>query len=169
MTAVDPTKVAIMDAAAWNSADISEISDDTTCATDNNLVVQCNNKVGKSPDDVLRIEFPDLSTIAVGDTVTIQQIGYHNVATLALLPYDGASSVLTTNKITFTTGSTPEAAVFTLTQAFIDDLFDQGSGTWACRLTEDNGLSGDYKYSEVDGDLTTGVAGVEPEQVSVIG
>lgn len=158
MTATDPSKVASMDAAAWDSADISELSDDTTCATDNNLLVTCNGKIGKAPDDVLRIELPNLSTIAVGDTITVEITGIHNVGTLALLPYNAASTVLTTNKITVT-GATG-TIVFTLTQAFIDDLFDQGGGTWAARLTEDLGISGDFSYTEVDSDLTLGGAAV---------
>ena len=160
MTATDPSLVTSVDTTGWDQVDVSELKDMTTCCTDDNTTAACNvgsvAKVGKSPDDALRIELPNLTTITNVDTVTCEITAVHNISGFALLPYNGATSVDVTNKIT-ATGSTG-TKVFTLTTAFIGDLFDQGSGTWACRLTEDNGISGDYQIAETDADLTVGVA-----------
>lgn len=157
MAAVDPTYAKPHDATAWDAADGAAIEDWLTSLTDDDTTTDSSNKQGKSPDDILRLEFPNLSTIAVGDTVSVWIIALHEYVTGALLPYDGASSVLTTNKITVTMVDDSEN-IFTLTQAFIDDLFDQGSGTWACRFVEDGEIAGDTNITEIDSDLTLAAA-----------
>ena len=166
MAATDPSRVASRDASAWDAVDGAEQSEATACAIDNDLTVQCDGKIGSDPDDVLRIEFPNFSTIANGDTVTVEVLAVHNIGSFALLPYKADDTVVTTNKITVTGGT--GSIVFTLTTAFIGDVEDQGSGTWACRLTEDLGISGDYKYAEVDGDLTVSAAGVTGRLIGML-
>jgi hypothetical protein len=157
MAAQDPTYAQTHDATAWNAADGAAVTDILTCATDNVTNVNCV-KQGKAPDDILRIQFPGLSTIAVGDTVSIHFSAIHNYGTMALVPYSSASGVTTTNRLTYVvSGGSP--AVFTLTAAFIADLFDQGSGTWAARIVEDSEIAGDIGIDEVDSDLTLAAGG----------
>lgn len=155
MSVVSPSRVASQDASAWNTADLGEQTDDTTILTDGDKVIASAVKWGKSPDDVCRIEFTqDKADLADGDTITIYGVAnIHNVATVALLAYSGSASAVTeTDKITLSLSAGDNT--FTLTTAFIGQLFDQGSGAWAVRCTEDGGISGDYKMAEVDADIT---------------
>ena len=152
MVAVDPTVAESRDATAWDAADGSVVTDFLTCATDDELVTACV-KQGKDPDDIVRVEFPGLSAIAVGDTVSFNTVMLHNYVTAAFVPYSSASGVDTGNKITVAAvegGNT----TFTLTAGFIAALFDQGSGTWAARFVEDLEIDGDVSIREVDSDLT---------------
>ena len=161
MAATDPTYAKPHDASAWDAADGSAIEDWLTSLTDDDTTSDSGNKQGKGPDDILRLEFPNLSTIAVGDTVSVWIIALHNYGTGALLPYSSATGVTTTDKITVTMVDDAEN-VFTLTQAFIDDLFDQGSGTWAARFVEDGEINGDINITEIDSNLTVTGAAAAP-------
>ena len=151
----DPTLVETQDCntADSESADLGQVSDITTCATNNDLLGGCKS-VGKGSDDVGRAEWSGLADIAANDTITIHFGMTHNYDVMKLLPYDAATTVVNTNKLTYTmSGGTP--AVFTLTSGFITDLFDQGSGTWAVRFTEDTtAIDGDFTLTEVQADLT---------------
>lgn len=168
MTATNPTAAKTHDATTWDGADGSEIASYLAGLTDGNIAITQVSQ-GLAPDDILRIELPNKSTIAVGDTVTVwvgtEEIdevpsALINYGTMALLPYDAAGTVTTGNKITVT--AAVGVNLFTLTQAFIDDLFDQGSGTWAARIVEDGEISGFAGISEVDSDLTTEGGGGSP-------
>jgi len=163
MTAVSPTFAKSMDAAGWTDDDGSAVKDMLTCLDDDNTANACNvgdvAKIGKGPDDILRIEFPGLDDIANGDTITIEVTSNHNVGIKAILPYDGSLSVDATNGITNAGGT--GSLVFTITTAFIGDLLDQDTfGTWAARLTEGGGISGDMQISEVDSNLTVAAGGL---------
>jgi len=148
------------DASTWIADDAGSQKVMTACLTDDDTTAACNvgsvAKIGKAPDDILRIELPNLSTIVAGDTVTFEITATHNIGTFALLPYTSTIAVSDTNKITVAGGT--GSKVFTLTSSFISDLFDQGGGTWAARLTEDAGISGDFQLAEVDSDLTAAPA-----------
>ena len=151
MSAQDPTYAKSHDASAWDAADGAAQTDFLTCGTDNNTSTSCV-KQGKSPDDVVRLEYANLINKSVGDTISVYFGMTHNYGTMALVPYDGATSVLTTNKLTYViSGGSP--AVFTLTQAWMDDLHDLGSGKGACRFVEDGEINGDIEITEVDADL----------------
>lgn len=151
----DPTLVETQDVDifASDADDLGQVTDITICATNNNFVDSCI-KQGKIPDDALRAEWSGLANIAVGDTIDITFGMTHNYSVMVMMPYDAAAGVLSTNEISYTlSGGSP--AVFTFTQAFIDDLFDQGSGTWAARFVEDGpNISGDVEIIEVQGNLT---------------
>ena len=166
MVDADPTLVALLDCPSESGSDTSQLEDGTSEATDgdtNSNVTAANNwKIGKAPDDAMRIEFAeDKANIAVSDTVTVYHASLHNWGDSELIPYSGsATAVVLTNKLTATpSGGT---SVFTLTQAFIDDLFDLGSGKWGCRFMEkDSFQAGDTSIQEVEGDLTTGAPAIE--------
>lgn len=150
MAANDPTYAQTHDASSWSAADGSSVTNVLTCVTNGNTAELCV-KPGKAPDDILRIEFDHLATIAVGDTITIWTNGLHQYVTMALIPYSTAGGVDTGNKITQTAAS---ETIFTLTSGFIGALHDLGSGTWAARIAEDLGSTGDFQLAEVDSDLT---------------
>jgi len=153
VTSVNASKVATFDATAWDAADGAQVTDVTTCMTDNDTVVACV-KVGKDPDDIMRAEYNvDPAGLLAGDTLDLWISTLHNVTDVALLPYIGAGTVSTTNKIVVT-ASTGAFNTFTLTSAFISDLFDQGGGSFAARFVEDLGISGDFGVNELDADLT---------------
>ncbi len=166
MAATSPTHASSYDASAWDAADGSVVADYLSTLDDNDTAVGVV-KQGKAPDDILRIEFPNLASIVNTDTVSVWAIGAHNYVTMALLPYNAAGTVLTTNKITLTAQAAPGGGEtkFTLTTAFIGDLFDQGGGTWAARVVEDGEIAGDINISEIDSDLTAGAADVLQAQV----
>lgn len=161
MTLFGPSSAKTVD--GTNVETSSDGSDVTTglggggCLDDGNTGVECI-KVGKAPDDLLRVTFSaDPTLLQTTDTITSFDVGFHNMSVLALYPYTTATAVSATNKITNSGGS--GTLVFTLTQAFIDDLFDQGSGSFAVRIHEDAWdiitNPGDFKEAEVDADLTT--------------
>ena len=167
MTATEISRGISVDIATHNGDDVSELTDATTCLTDEDEAIECE-KVGKSPDDAERLEFTESRlNLVAGDTITIHHIGVHNWGTTALYPYDGAVSVDDTNKITNTDNTDP--IVMTLDAGFIGALADQGSDSWACRLIEDGVLlDGDIKITEVDADLTTAVGIGPPEFMAAV-
>ena len=162
MVDADPTKVVTIDIASRLAADTAELTDLTPCVTDGVTGTSCNvgnvKKIGKSPDDALRVEFAeDKANLAVGNTITLHLEGAHNWTVGELLAYNSATGVTATARLTATlSGGT---CVFTITAAWIAELFDQGSGKWAFRFNEDNSfLDGDIKISEIEADLTVGAA-----------
>ena len=166
MAAQDPTKAESQDAAAWDGADLGFVADDLTCLTDGNTSTTCV-KQGKDPDDVERLEYASLKNKDANGTITVHFPGDHQYTTMALLPYDGATTVDTTEKLTYAISSgTP--AVFTLPQSFLDKLHDLGSGKGAVRIVEDGEIAGDISIAEVDADFTEAVgetrslAGAQP-------
>lgn len=163
MTSVNPTLAQSINVLGtnWDGPDISETADVLSGLTDGDtttpIVVQGETS---TENDVLRIQFPNKTTISVGDTVSIWVTALSSYGTMALLPYSNNTQVVTTNKITLT------AAVgenkFTLTQVFIDDLFDHGDNTWGARIVEDGEISGTATIAEVNSDLTTEGGGGSP-------
>ena len=158
MAAADASKVATVDIPSETGADTSELVDATGEATDNDTTTSIpaalNWKIGKSPDDAMRIEYAeDKADIASGDTITVFHGMLHNWGDSQLLAYTSATAVTKTDQLNATpSGGT---SVFTLTTAFIGQLFDQGSGKWAVRFSEkDSYLAGDTNIQEVDADLT---------------
>lgn len=132
--------------------------------TDDNTAIDFA-KQGKSPDDIVKVYFDlDPLGLAVGNTISVWVSGLHNYGTMALLPYSSASGVTTTDKITVAAVANSEL-VFTLTQNWIDDLFDQGdlgtvsgrTNSFAVRIVEDLEISGDAKLTEIDSVLSEGV------------
>ena len=138
MASQDPTLVASYDATSWIADDGAQIDDRTSCATDDEIPTNCVDKIGKNPDDVLRIEIPTLADAANGGTITVEITDVHQISGFAMLPYTSAVAVSATNKITASGGTGTK--VFTLTTDFLNDLHDLGSGKAAVRLTEDNGI-----------------------------
>lgn len=155
MSSVNPTSTNTRDASAWNAADGAFqgewVSLLTNGNTSNGIVA-----VGAAPNDILQIKFPGLSTLKSGDTISVWVTALSTFATMALLPYDSNTTVDTSNKITLS-ASTGENK-FTLTQAFIDDLFDIG-GSFRVRITEDSGISGSATIAEIDANLSVGTGG----------
>jgi hypothetical protein len=152
MVAVDPTYGQSHDAADWDAADGAAVTDALADLTDDDTATTAVTQ-GQGTNDIVRMEFPGLSGIAAGDTITVHFDMTMNYTTMVLLPYSSATGVTTTNKLSYTmSGGTP--AVFTLTSAWITDLFDQGSDTFACRIVEDLEIDGSVELTEVDSDLT---------------
>ena len=162
MAALDPSLVQALAATAWDAADGAEQADLTTEATNDTTGAGINvagaSKVGKggSPHgDILRVAFDqDFGGVAVNDTITVEIESIHNVDDLAILAYTAATTVTTTAKIVVTMATGP--LVFTLTQAFIDELVELGTDGWAVRVVEDLSTGGDWQLSEVDADITAG-------------
>ena len=141
----------------------------------NDVTTTSFGKQGKNPNEIIKVFF-DLDPLGLGtsDTVTVHFGMTHNYVTMALLPYDAASTVDSTNRLTYAaSGGSP--AVFTFSQAFIDDLFDQGNlgtvsgrtNSFAVRIVEDLEISGDIEVNEIDSILTEG-AGVVTRPKPVI-
>lgn len=123
-------------------------------------------KQGKAPNDIVKTFFDiDPTGLETTNTITVHFGMSHNYGTMALLPYDAANSVLNTNKLTYAlSGGTP--AVFTFSQAWIDDLFDQGdlgtvsgrTNSFAVRIVEDLEINGDLEITEIDSVLSEAAA-----------
>lgn len=120
---------------------------------DDNLTVSVI-KQGKSPDDIVRMTFVRFADLAVGDTVTVREVGLHNYVNMALIPYVntvGGVSQVAGERLSETAS---DPITFTITQAFKDALVDQGGDSWAARIVEDLEINGDVKISEVDSDIS---------------
>lgn len=163
MTAFDPSSCFSRDCDTSDSeADdgntVADLLDDSgigdpTVADDD--TVSTVTKQGKSPDDIIRVDYAvDPTGLSTSNSITVHFGMTMNYAVMKLVPYDAASGVLGTNKLTYAlSGGSP--AVFTFTQAFIDDLFDQGGGSFAVRIAEDTAaIAGDVVIAEIDADLT---------------
>jgi hypothetical protein len=153
MTAIDPSVAKSTNVATWSAADGSDSGDFTSTLTDGDTGTGVVVVGGAGPTGtVLRCKFSGLGTLASGDTISVWVSALSTYATMALLPYDAAGTVATGNKITLS------AAVgenkFTLTQAFIDDLYDDSGNFWV-RVVEDAAISGTATMAEVDADLST--------------
>lgn len=160
MPARDPDLVeAILGITSWLDAD-GTLEDRTDDATDNDfgksfVVIDADEQAGKATWNTGQ---PDL---AAGDTISIHQNAESDPITWALLAYTAASAVTATGKITLA-GGDDILLVFTLTQAFIDQLADLGSGKFAVRIVEDlqTALPQDFEneLAEVDAVLSAGAA-----------
>lgn len=89
---------------------------------------------------------------------TSEFVIFTGVREMALLPYNAATGVSATNKLTKLPIGTAEVQ-WVLTSAFISDLFDQGSGAWAIRIAVNDNGAGDVQWAEVEADITVGAAG----------
>ena len=159
MTATNMTLARTYEASAWDAADGTFAATYLTGLTDGDLLTNVVQQ-GTSPDEILKLEFPSLSTLSAMDTVTVEVIQLTSYVTMALLPYDADGTVDTSNKITVTAATGTNT--FTLTQVFIDDLFDRGGGKWACRVVEDLAIAGNAAISECGSDITTEGGGGSP-------
>jgi hypothetical protein len=151
LSAINPSQAAVYTVSAWNAVDGAFQANWVSLLTNGNTSTGIV-AVGAGADDILRLTFSGLSTLKAGDTITIWVTALSTYTTMALLPYDTATTVATGNKLTLTAAT--GANTFTLTQAFIDDLFDLG-GDFRVRMVEDAGISGSATVAEVDADLTT--------------
>jgi len=166
MAATDPSKVEAIELVSnsWTGDDESVAATLTTEAIDDDTTTEINaldvSKIGKGGGvhgEALRIEFSSgFGDLAANDTITVWLGGLHAVNDLAMLAYTDVNTVTTTDKIVET--SVSGQTIFTLTSAFITALNDLGSGSFAVRIVEDLGVSGDWKIAEVDADLTVGGA-----------
>ena len=173
MAAQDPSLIEAMTTSdkTWLAADATAEATLTTEGTDDDTTTDINaavnSKIGKggSPHgDVLRVEFSSgFASIAVNDTITVWLGALHNVSDLALLAHTAATTVTSTGKVVQT--SVSGQTIFTITQAFIDELVELGTDGFAVRIAEDLGVSGDWRLREVDADLTAGAADVLQAQV----
>jgi len=144
---VDPSKVEHWQPGAqtWDDADFQ--ADITTGVTDDTLDVTVMTLIISPTDDVARVEFSGLATIAVGDTIRVHSNGDPSSTQVYMFPYDGAISV---DIIQIDVPAlTDDWSVLTFTQTFIDALYDQGGGTFAIRLWAIG-----FPLSEVEADLT---------------
>jgi hypothetical protein len=151
---VDPTNVDTYDNASWITDDGTLISDRTTVMTNEDLT-EILPRVDKNSEHIIRADYSGLSTVQSGDVLKIYANTVRTSANYVVLPYTGASSVSATNKVGPVTIDTSDAwYTFTLTQAFIDDLFDQGSDSFSVRFAADNntalGNSHDIELIELD-------------------
>ena len=155
MSAVDPTVVRSTNVTSWSAANGADAGEFTATATDGDTSTGVVVVGGAGPTGtVLRCRFPGLTNLASGDTISVWITALSTFATAALLPYDTATTVDASNKLTLTAAT--GINTFTLTQAFIDDLIDLGSGVFQVRFVEDSAISGTATVSEIDSDLTTG-------------
>ena len=155
MTAVDPTKLAEITATGWLDDDASETADWTTCGTDDTTNVSCV-RIQVGAFERARMEFSDFDGVANNDTIQVYVKMVRGGTTYALLAYTDANSVTATDKITGSWPADNSNFTITLTTAFIAQLGDLGSNTWAVRLTEDADGSMDVEFNEVDADITSG-------------
>jgi len=151
-SAFDPIYAKTYNTSIWDGDDDVVITDVLTGLTDNNTITSAIT-LGSAQNNILRLEFPNIGSLSPGDTVKIYFNNANNMDLLDLVPYIGPFSVSTTNKLTYNVGG-GGIATYTLTAAFIADLYDQGSGTWAARVVEDGILDGTVWLAEVDSDLT---------------
>ena len=161
----DPDGVYSHDGSTWTAADGAQTSDDTTCATDGSTATTCARIARPQQSKLLiRIEYSDgLAGLATGDTVTVNCGKLRNSGNIVLIPYSSASGVTVTNKVAV--APIVGDNVFTLTQNFIDDLFDQGGGAFAMRFTALDTGETDFEdrceVTEINGDLTSPPAGAD--------
>ena len=148
MSAVDPLQTTAIDVSSWSAADGLFQGEYVSLLANGNTTTGYL-AVGAAPNDALRIKFPNYATIAAGDTISVWITALSTFATAALLPYDTATTVDASNKLTLTAAT--GINTFTLTQAFIDDLYDL-SGSFRVRFVEDSGISGSATVAEVDAD-----------------
>lgn len=114
-------------------------------------------KLGKAPDLILKVFFDvDPTELTTSDSVNFDAGMLHNWGVNAVLPYDAAGTVDTTDKITELAAGDSNNP-FDLTQNWIDDLFDQGdlgtpsgrTNSFALRVVEDTELeAGDIIITE---------------------
>lgn len=159
MTATNPLSAVSVDLADWDANDTSSLTSYLSTLTDGDKTTGIV-AIGAAPNDGLRLLFPDASKIAAGDTVSIWVSALSTFTTMALIPYDDELSVNLANKITLTAATGENK--FTLTQAFIDDLFVSPTDKWTVRMVEDSGISGSATVAEVTSDLSVGGGGGSP-------
>lgn len=124
-------------------------------------------KIGKggANGDALRIEYADLAGLAVNDTITILITAIHQIDDgMDLLAYIDSNSVTATGRINLDAPMTIGANLYTITQAFIDELGDVGSGNFAVRWGPRAQEAGDCSTAEVDADLTASAAAALDEE-----
>ena len=139
MSATNPLSAQSVDLASWSADDTAVVTNYLATLTDGDKATSAV-AVGTSPDDGLRLLFPDYSKVKAGDTISIWVSSLGTFATMALLPYDGDFSVATGNKITLTPAVGENK--FTLTNGFLTDLNVSGADKWSVRVVEDSGISG---------------------------
>lgn len=157
MSAINPSVVKTTTVSTWSADDGADTGDFTASATNGDTTTGIAVVGGAGPSGtILRIKLAGLATLKSSDTISIWATALSTYTTMALLPYDAAGSVATGNKITLTAATGENK--FTLTQAFIDDLYDDSDFFWV-RVVEDTAISGTFTLAEVDADLSTGGGG----------
>lgn len=118
-------------------------------------------KIGKNPEDGLKITWnTGHASLAVGDIFKVFATGLHNYGETACLPHISSSAVTDTGKLVSSSWAASQFNDFTVTQAFLDELNDQGSGKFSVRFVPDNDGTGDTTCSECDQTLTAPSGGL---------
>ena len=158
-TCIFPTLAELWTIADSDARDLVMQSDITSCVSDGIVNILCGlieNPTGGTDDEVIcRAEFDNLSFLKPGDLIKTHNIRTATGLSMELKPYDSTDNVDTTNLIVAVTADNNLDAdtwiTFQLTQAFIDDLFDQGGDTFAVRLQLSLGGNQDYEITEIEG------------------
>ena len=123
----------VIDDATGDNTDETLESTITTCIGDGVLDAICGTIIDPSPGSadatICRMEFPNLSLIRAEDSIRVHSLIATPSTSLNLFPYISTSGVNTDTVISKAITSSKPIGVWDiiLTQAFIDDLFDQGS------------------------------------------
>ncbi|KKK47058.1 hypothetical protein LCGC14_3159020, partial [marine sediment metagenome] len=119
-------------------------------------------RVSKGTEEILKATFTGLSSLQPGDTVSFFVSKLRRAASsryAILLPYNGAGTVTSTGSISIASNTFSQGSYldFSLTQAFINALSDQGSNTFSVRYYCWDGDWADCtEISEVIADISSG-------------
>ncbi len=134
----------VVDDVTGNNTDETFLADITSCMTDGVKDVVCGTVssevlAGGVDSTVCRIEFSNLSLLRAGDMINVHSLSQViRFIVPTLWAYNSLDGVDAGSTIGVQIGNNPGLNTwhhFILTQAFIDDLFDQGSDTFAVRFS----------------------------------
>ncbi len=132
---------------SWLVADGAS-TDITACMTDENLGTNCGSEI-RAINNALRLEVMKDPATLTSLTMRLEVSGVMTAGDYAMLAYDSATGVTTTDKIVLTVSATGTFD-FVATAGFISQLFDQGGGSFAIRIVPD--LNGGGRISKSEGD-----------------
>lgn len=126
-------------------------TDITTCMTDGNLGSNCGADI-RAGNNALRMEVNQDPTGVTSFTARVEISQVMTAGDYAMLAYDSATTVVTTDKIVVNIGATGTFD-FVATAGFISQLFDQGGGSFAVRIIPN--LNNSARVSKSEGDHET--------------
>lgn len=151
MAKIQPTFIRGQVLVNWNSGDGVNGDLVTDCMTDGDTTTLCV-QVGLGDNDCLKVSVPGLLSAVPGDFLILSWIARMSFGSFNISPYSAAFNITTTNALGVGAAPGNSPATIVLTQAWIDDLFDFGSGTGAFRIVENlaTPIAGNASVTELE-------------------